>query len=183
MVRFARAEGSKGSNKKEYEDATPWADIVSQLETNNKKRKKNQTEAESEKQNGILGQDAKKKKENSTVKQETTPQNPFQPTKDQKTDQEKGQQVPSIQDKVKKRKKGKNKELKTSEPQYTINSEGKRVKVFRDGTERTWFDLPYEENDTMTRYENMWVKKAKVGELDCLKAALVEEGLDKKSVR
>lgn len=175
MVRFARAEGSKGSNKKQYEDATPWAEIVSQLETNKKKRKNNQDEVESGKTDGILGQAAAKKK------QKTTLQNAFQTTNNQKTDKEEEQPEPSVQNANKKSKKTK-KGPKTSEPEYTINSEGRRVKVFRDGTERTYFDLPYEESDTMTRYEGMWVKKAMVGELDRLKAALEEEGLDEKGI-
>ncbi|KAK8375509.1 hypothetical protein O3P69_008384 [Scylla paramamosain] len=182
MVRFARAEGSKGSNKKQYEDATPWAEIVSQLETSKKKRKENHDEEESEKKEGIIGQTAKKKKTIDTGKQETGPQNAFQTIKDPKTDEKEGHPVPSIQNAFKKSKKEKKKGPKTSEPGYTINSEGKRVKVFRDGTEKTWFDLPYEESDTMTRYDNMWVKKAMVGELDRLKAALEEEGLDKKGI-
>uniref|UniRef100_A0A0P4WC15 CCHC-type domain-containing protein n=1 Tax=Scylla olivacea TaxID=85551 RepID=A0A0P4WC15_SCYOL len=182
MVRFARAEGSKGSNKKQYEDATPWTEIVSQLETSKNKRKKNHNEEESEKKEGIIGQTAKKKKTIDTGKQETGPQNAFQTIKDPKTDEKEGHPVPSIQNAFKKSKKEKKKSPKTSEPGYTINSEGKRVKVFRNGTERTWFDLPYEESDTMTRYDGMWVKKAMVGELDRLKAALEEEGLDKKGI-
>ncbi|MPC07747.1 Zinc finger CCHC domain-containing protein 9 [Portunus trituberculatus] len=186
MVRFARAEGSKGSNKKQYEDATPWTEIVSQLETSKKKRKKNQDEEDNEKKDGILGQVANKKKKIDTGKQETRLQNAshsaFQITKNQKNDKENGQPVLAVQNAVKKTKKGKKKGPKTSVPEYTISSEGKKVKVFRDGTERTWFDLPYEESDTMTRYDGMWVKKDMVEKLNCLKAALQEEGLDEKGI-
>ncbi|XP_045112529.1 THO complex subunit 2-like [Portunus trituberculatus] len=134
MVRFARAEGSKGSNKKQYEDATPWTEIVSQLETSKKKRKKNQDEEDNEKKDGILGQVANKKKKIDTGKQETRLQNAshsaFQITKNQKNDKENGQPVLAVQNAVKKTKKGKKKGPKTSVPEYTISSEGKKVKVF-----------------------------------------------------
>ena len=31
MTRFARSEGSKGSNKREEEEATPWSVLVQQV--------------------------------------------------------------------------------------------------------------------------------------------------------
>lgn len=182
MVRFARADGSKGSNKRQLEEPTPWTEMVSNLEGNKKKRKKNK-EVESGKKEETLGQGTKIR-DIGTGGQQTKLVNAFQAVKNQKTEEKRiGRPAQTTQNAVKKNKKEKKKGAKTSEPEYTITPEGKRVKVFRDGTARTWFDLPYEESDTMTRYENMWVKKEMVGELDRLKAALQEEGLDKKEVR
>ncbi|KAK3879024.1 hypothetical protein Pcinc_016380 [Petrolisthes cinctipes] len=101
-------------------------------------------------------------------------------------DDEMNQSEPSAEvtetDKKKKKKKKKNKEKVNCPPkvEFVVNNEGQRVKVFKDGKERTWFDLPYEENERMTRYANMWVKRERVAKLDQLKESLKEQNLGQK---
>lgn len=184
MVRFARAEGSKGSNKRQLEEPTPWVEMVEQIESNKKKKKIKKEKGSRRKDDDTLGQTMKNySKEIDDGDQDIKPQNTLQHVMKQESEankKEKNEPVQPTQDLVKNKEK-KKKGLKTKEPEYTI-SEGKKVKVFRDGTQRTWFDLPYEENDLMTRYEGMWVKQEMVGELTRLKAALEEEGLDKKEM-
>ncbi|KAG0715123.1 hypothetical protein GWK47_001366 [Chionoecetes opilio] len=180
MVRFARADGSKGSNKRQYEEPTPWTEMVSHLDhkDNNNKRKKNKEKVEK--------QTTKEKEESIGLgeqEQESRPQNAFQAATDTRAGEQEGDRLPAhpTQDSTHTNKK-KKKEKQPAVPEYTINAEGKRVKVFRDGTQRTWFDLPYEESDTMTRYESMWVKKVMVAQLDRLKASLKEDDLDQKQI-
>lgn len=184
MVRFARAEGSRGSNKRQLEEPTPWIEMVEQIESTKKKKKKKEI-GDSRKGDDTLGQPPKiYSKEIDAGEVDIKLQNAFQHVMKQEPEadkKERNEPVQTTQDLVKNRKKKKG--LKTKEPEYTISSEGKKVKVFRDGTQRTWFDLPYEESDLMTRYEGMWVKQEMVGELTRLKAALEEEGLEKKEVR
>ncbi|KAG7173238.1 hypothetical protein Hamer_G014561, partial [Homarus americanus] len=76
--------------------------------------------------------------------------------------------------KKKKKKKKDKKNVTELKQEFTINSEGQRVKVFKNGIERPWIDLPYEDNERMTRYDNMWVKREMVEKLDQLKASLKE---------
>lgn len=185
MVRFARADGSKGSNKRQLEEATPWIEMVKQIESNKKMKSKKKMESRRD-DDGTLGETTKKKKIKLDDSEESiTSQNMLQYVTKEKFEakkEESNESTQAAQILIKKRKKEK-KDLKTKDPEYTITSEGKRVKVFRDGTQRTWFDLPYEESDLMTRYEGMWVKQEVVDELDRLKATLEEEGLSKKEVR
>lgn len=179
MVRFARADGSKGSNKRQLEEPTPWTEMVAHLES--KKKRKLIKKDESGKNDKPPGQGIKEN-DIGPGEQETGLQNAVQVMKNQKTGVRKEEHPLQTQNTAKNDKKKRKKGEKTSEPEYTITPEGKRVKVFRDGTERTWFDLPYEESDVMTRYESMWVKKEVVEKLDLLKATLQEEGLDKKEI-
>lgn len=185
MVRFARAEGSKGSNKRQLEEPTPWLEMVEQLNVT-KKKKKSKKDLGNERNYDTLDQTTKKKKGKTDAgKQDIKVQNITQHVTELKSKankEEKNEPNLTTQNLVGKKKKIK-KGSKSMEPEYTITSDGKRVKVFRDGTQRTWFDLPYEESDLMTRYEGMWVKQEMVSELDRLKATLEEEGLDKKEVR
>lgn len=180
MVRFARAEGSKGSNKRQLEEPTPWAEMVEQIECTQKKKKK---KTQKGKDDGSLEQTVNEKKQMLVTGKQDKPQSAFQHVKRQRSELEKEKNEEAlagkdlVEDKVKKKK-----HIKKTDPEYTITSEGKRVKVFRDGTQRTWFDLPYEESDLMTRYDGMWVKQEMVQELDRLNAALKEEGLNEKEV-
>lgn len=183
MVRFARAEGSKGSNKRQLEEPTPWVEMVEQIESKKKKKKSKKETGATESDDCTLEQTTKKKKIVIADEQDKL-QNALQHMKKQKPEVEKErsgltQTTQDLDESKRKKKKG----LRTTGPDYIITSEGKRVKVFRDGSQRTWFDLPYEESDFMTRYEGMWVKQEMVGELERLKAALEEEGLNKKEVR
>lgn len=173
MVRSVKAKGSKGSNKK----------LVSQLKASKKKRKNNQDEAESKKKDRLVGQAAVKKRKIATGKQGTRPQKAFQTTKNQKIDKKKNKQpMSSVQNAKKMGNKRKQKVSKTSKHDYAINSEGKRAKVVCSSTEKSSFDLPCEENDTKTEYEDMWVKKVQRGELDHLRAKLEKEGLNQKKL-
>lgn len=183
MVRFARAEGSKGSNKRQLEDPTPWVEMVEQLEGNKKIKKMKKEKGNRRKDDYTLGQTMKKYSKEIDGNKDTRPQSILQHVFKQESEaniKERNESVQPTQDLIKNREKKKG--LKTKDPEYTI-SDGKKVKVFRDGTQKTWFDLPYEENDLMTRYEGMWVKQEMVCKLTHLKAALEEEGLDKKEVR
>lgn len=169
MVRFARADGSKGSNKRVLEDATPWSEMVAQLasspgkinseggQVNEKKRKKRKVTGT------CVAGDADNKEDE---KQHSEP-------------------VATVKGTGKKRKNKKDKEKETFPPKldFIIDTEGERVKEFKDGTKRTWFDLPYEENERMTRYDNMWVKQEAVEELNQLKEHLTELNLNKVEVR
>ncbi|KAK4305063.1 hypothetical protein Pmani_023028 [Petrolisthes manimaculis] len=206
MVRFARAEGSKGSNKRVLEDATPWSEMVAQMpqdtttstttpkdasiprdsstegghgnDSNSKKKRK--------KKDGTCTEEKKKKKTKVEVNEmvELVEGNVREEDDD---DDEMNQSEPSAEvtetdNKKKKKKKKKNKEKVNCPPSvgFVVNNEGQRVKVFKDGKERTWFDLPYEENDRMTRYANMWVKRERVDKLDQLKESLKEQNLGPK---
>lgn len=89
----------------------------------------------------------------------------------------------NVKQKKKKKKAQKNDNGKVEEKkEFVINDKSQRVKVFKDGTERTWFDLPYEEGQRMTRYDNMWVKKEMVDKLEQLKVTLKGEGHSEKEV-
>ncbi|KAK8723379.1 hypothetical protein OTU49_011683 [Cherax quadricarinatus] len=307
MVRFARAEGSKGSNKRVLEEPTPWAEMMAQKmnrdendsnaggakkkkkdelvvnrksanitkEKSNKINKKDKIEEqEEEKPEGIKtllnkcegqekkkwkkdkieeqeegkpqemqtllnkceGQEKKKRKKDKIEEQEEGKPQEMQTLlnkcegqekkkrkKDKIEEQEEGkpQEMQILlnkcegQDKKKRKKdkieeqeegkpqemqillnkcegqdKKKRKKRKTdkenlsnkSKPEFVVNSKGERVKVFKDGTERTWFDLPYEDNERMTRYDGMWVKRKMAEKLESLKASLKEQGLEGKEI-
>ena len=63
-----------------------------------------------------------------------------------------------------------------------INQKGERIKKFKDGKERPYFDLPYEEGERMTRYEGMWIKKESLEKLIAQKDALDAAGLSRADV-
>nr|XP_045599138.1 uncharacterized protein LOC123758654 [Procambarus clarkii] len=158
MVRFARADGSKGSNKRILEEPTPWSEMIAQRTTKTE-QDSNEGSPKKKKLELVDGKDAAEAKKLKTEIKKTV----------------------LTEDKaVKGKKKKKVKEIISSDPkkEFVINSQGQRVKVFKDGTERTWFDLPYEDNERMTRYDGMWVKQEMVEKLDLLKESLRVEGLD-----
>lgn len=277
MVRFARAEGSKGSNKRVPEEPTPWHELapikVPESNPDIGKTSKNFEEDKSKESgnNGIAKKGVTKKKKRlleesgsdtvqikkkkSISKDDTVDKENEEINSDQATGKGNSVKVTKIKKNIKKNaeknmKKGevkgkkKRKLDKTSEEEntdgvqikkkknianesgneekvvidklekdddcsekssnvkqkkkkkaqkmdngkgeekkkYVINDKSQRVKVFKDGTERTWFDLPYEEGQRMTRYDNMWVKKEVVEKLEQLKGTLKDEGHSEKEV-
>lgn len=180
MVRFARADGSKGSNKRVLEEPTPWTEMVPREKMSKKRKEEAAGEATVE-----AGFNKVKRK---TLWQEESPA--CGDEKDVSVTPESQEKPGNIElnnssegGKRKKRgKKKKDKSLNKSQPEYTINEKGQRVKVFKNGKERTWFDLPYEESDRMTRYDNMWVKCEMVAKLDQLRASLKEQELSPEEV-
>lgn len=268
MVRFARAEGSKGSNKRVPEEPTPWhelaptkipesrADIEKTLKnvekdkskeggnncitkkdvTKKKKRvldesggdtlqikkkkcvgkddtvdkeneeinsvevKKNKKKIKKKAENDVKKGEVKGKKKRKLDKangEENTVA--VQIKKKKSSADESGDEGKVVSDKleknddciekssdVKQKRKKKTQKMENGKAEekkeFVINDKSQRVKVFKDGTERTWFDLPYEEGQRMTRYDNMWVKKEVVEKLDQLKGSLKEEGHSEKEV-
>lgn len=189
MVRFARAEGSKACNKKVLEDATPWEEMVTQAKNDTVKKKKSHKSEniESEVKTESDANEVVKKKKKSKVEKENV-ESSNNIGKEDPEIKKSNEDMPSgatfevnkmpltneeikTEEKKKKRKKKKGTDVQNSETkqEYKINAKGQRVKVFKDGKEKTWFDLPYEEGERMSRYKNMWVKKdmvAKLGELE-----------------
>lgn len=190
MVRFARAEGSKACNKKVLEDATPWEEMVAQAKDDKvKKKKSHRSETiESEVKTESLANEVLKKKKKSKSEKEKNIESNNNCEKENPETNESNEDMPcgetdevnempftndeiKTEDKKKRRKKKKGTDVQNSETkqEFKINAKGQRVKVFKDGKEKTWFDLPYEEGERMSRYKNMWVKKdmvAKLGELE-----------------
>ncbi|CAL4147676.1 unnamed protein product [Meganyctiphanes norvegica] len=212
MVRFARAEGSKGCNKKVLEEATPWEEMVGQAKA--AKNIQDDVVKESSESENIDGKKKKRKKSienitDSEIKTESATSDVVKKKK-KKVDKENGIENNIIAkkegnvdnkdvdesemtltndeteagDKKKKRRKKKGGDAKKAEAsqEFKINAKGQRVKVFKDGKERTWFDLPYEDGERMTRYKNMWVKKEMVTKLDELQATLSVQEQDSKVV-
>ncbi|RXG71079.1 hypothetical protein Avbf_02108 [Armadillidium vulgare] len=165
MTRFARAEGSKGSNKRECEDATPWKvmkkDILVQKE--NGKKTKNVNEKTKSVVPSPKGVNLKSPTNIEDVNFDETLQT------EQKNTKKDG-----------KKKKGTS--LEEMKKNWVIE-DGKRYKVFKDGTKKPWFDLGYEENDVMTRFNNFFIKHEDVDELNQYEKSLQEQNLSDKELR
>lgn len=187
MVRFARADGSKGSNKRVLEEPTPWTEMVPQSNQvfdntdEDRPKKKKAADEKTEGVDGVSKVKKVKKAKKKLQKKENLTNNEEPPEGQQEKESEVGHEEYDVK---KKKKKKKNKEHVPQKPvqEFVVNNKGQRIKVFKDGTERPWLDLPYEEGDRMTRYENMWVKCDMVAKLDQLKESLKEQELDQKEV-
>lgn len=166
MVRFARAEGSKGSNKRVLEDATPWSEIVAQI-----KKKKT----------GESVEEITFKKEEKEDIQESNFLNRFQDLTEKPQEVEDLEESDEKQDPVSKSKK-KKKSKEVLEDSRMIIENGQKFYVAENGRKRPWFELPYEENDQMTRYEGFWIKTEMVKKLNDLRSTL-SETMDADTVR
>ncbi|XP_068233235.1 kinesin-like protein KIF21A [Palaemon carinicauda] len=166
MVRFARAEGSKGSNKRVLEDATPWSEMVAQM-------KKNKP-ADSIEDIGIEKEEEKK------IVEESNFLNRFQnmPERPESEDEEDKEDTAVKEEPVARSKKKK----QVFEDSRMVTENGQKFHVAENGKKRQWFELPYEENDKMTRYEGFWVKCEMVKKLNELRSTL-SETLDADGVR
>ncbi|XP_076067907.1 uncharacterized protein LOC143040624 [Oratosquilla oratoria] len=195
MVRFARAEGSKGSNKRQLEEPTPWEEMKLQTGTDDevtsvvkekKKKKKQEVEvSENGKANEGPG-DAENKvedpdNEDSKVLQNSSVEDLSPDSEDKQM--ENGHEEKTLSRREKKKLKLEKKSEEGDKPEFILNDKGQRVKVFKDGKERLYFDLPYEEGERMTRFEGFWVKTDVVESLKSLKASLKSEGIEEKEMR
>ena len=181
MVRFARADGSKSSNKRVMEEATPWSEMVSQM----KRRKElnpesveeigNEREQDKAKVNSELSLEnsvsSKSENEKELGSDESPPEDKSKVSK-KKTKKKPANTAPEDKSKVSK-KKTKKKPANTEDTNYVIE-DGKKFHVAKDGKKRPWFVMPYEENDRMTRYEGFWVKRKMVKKLNDLKETFNE---------
>ncbi|XP_064106178.1 uncharacterized protein LOC135215444 [Macrobrachium nipponense] len=167
MVRFARAEGSKGSNKRVLEDATPWSEMVAQMK---------KTKADESVEDITF-----KKEKNEVIQESTNFLNRFQDLNEKPQDAEDLEEPDDKQEPGSKSKK-KNKNKEPLEDSRMVIENGQKFFVADNGRKRPWFELPYEENDQMTRYEGFWIKTEMVKKLNDLKSTL-SETMDADTVR
>lgn len=139
MTRFARASGSKGSNEKRPEDATPWQEMKTEMVKKTVKKKKKESENdlnEQQPEDATSWQDMKtamapkiKEKEKDEIEDEDIPtteeiQNVW------------AQLVSETEEKIKKKKTGK-KKISTDKQQNEVTGEKKKRKAKDDGMKPT----------------------------------------------
>lgn len=181
MTRFARADGSKGSNKKTYEEATPWHEMKNDLLKTLKKNKKKKTLKKKETNAFIKDNKEVLNKPFKTVITENKNQNLSHSfTLKEKTKEREKKFDDSQVDETSKKSK-KNISLEEKKKNYIIE-DGNKYFPCKDGTKKPWFDLPYKENDIMTRYKNFYIKREAIPELEAFQKSLEEKNLSPQQV-
>lgn len=197
MVRFARADGSKGSNKRVLEEPTPWSEMVAQKKT---KPENIEVEKKTKPENiEVEKKTTKNKKKKLFDKKKTTlinqnddntekiPEEIESCSSDEKkpgeNETQKEETTSPHKEKSLPRSKKEKKKIKLDVDNLKFVFENnQKYQVLDNGKKRPWFDLPYEESDRMTRHEGFWMKPEVAKQLVELKENL-SATLDSDKVR